>query len=117
MDRTQEYDRERQGLLILLKYPELLTEDERSRKIQISSMISGTFAFILLFTCPATTLSLYRLYQDPEKNSYLKRRLFFLTLASVTTIAVSSQFSKYHYNKWTHKYLSDLSDEELENFD
>lgn len=55
--------------------------------------------------------------QDPILNAHLRRRIFLFPLISLPSFQISSTKIDYYTKVYGEKYLSDLTDDEIKDFD
>ena len=96
-----------------------MTPDEKSRMHDVIANFSAAVGFVCLIQIPLTVFYIYRL-RTPllmETNQHLRKYLFALPLISIPWGLWTNRQARNFTQNMHDKYMSDLSDEELEGFD
>ena len=104
------------SILIFWRHPEILNKDERGRFYKILGNATAAHAFVALVQIPLSMLYCYRLLKKPKEFRYLQIRLLAFPLFSIPWMFYSTHAMTGMSDELHEKYLSDLSDHEIENF-
>ena len=104
------------SVLIFYKHPEILNRDEKSRFYSSLANAAAAHGFVALIQIPLSMLYMYRLIRNPKEFQHLRWRLVALPLISLPWMIYSTHLCTEMSGEMHEKYMSDLSDNEMDNF-
>ena len=101
----------------MLGYTEMLTDDEVDHMTDYLTVKYSAVAFLAFVQVPMSVYYFLKWKKNPKQNLTLMRRLRFLPFATLTPLFYCNWQINKLLNSYSDKYLSKLTDAELDNFD
>ena len=110
-------ERERLKMRIIFNHPEILTPKEKSLMTFWGQLVTASALFTVLVQFPLSVKYIIHIRRDPVLNKHLLKRLYAMPLIAFPTFYYSSLKTEKYSKEYSKKYLSDLNEFELDNFE
>ena len=102
---------------IIFDHPEILTPRERSDLTFWGQIVTASALFTVIIQLPLSIKYILLIRRDPVLNKHLLKRLYAMPLIAFPSFYYSSLKTEKYSKAYSKKYLSDLNDFELDNFE
>ena len=102
---------------IIFNHPEILSPKEKSDFTFWGQIVTASALFTVIIQLPLSIKYILLIRKDPVLNKHLLKRLYAMPLIAFPTFYFSSLQTEKYSKAYSKKYLSDLNDFELDNFE
>lgn len=102
---------------IIYRHTEILTKEEANKLAFWSSLIMASALFTIIVQLPLTIKYSILVRRDPVKNRHLLKWIYGMPAVAFPTFLLGQFKTDQYAIKMSQKYLSELSDFEIDNFE
>ena len=100
-----------------MRHEEIMTQSERNTMSRYTSMILASALFLVCVQIPLSIKYFLLVRKDATLHGHLLRRVYMFPLFSFPMFYLGSTQAEKHLGNMSTKYLGDLNDYELDNFE